>query len=560
MKFSLSFKFILGCIITLLIPLSITFYMINLGQERLIIRQAENEARTIFRQILITRKWVADHGGVFVEKLPRSQAIHIADDDAEIFDHRGKRYSRETPAMVTKKLSDYAREEGLYWFHITSLRLTNPTNAPDDFEQQALHAFEQGSSREFITMEAINQDVFLRYISPLFVEESCLPCHAGYQLNDVRGAISVTLPLSESFLEAAKNRRTLFAAMLSMVALLSGAMIFMMNYLVVKPMGKLSAAMQRFSEGGRDTGKEIALATGDEFEELSRSFAQMAARLSEYHHGLEEKIQAATRDLEETNNKVIKANRLLIAANERKADFIANASHELRTPLTTIKGSMEYITARLARTGPAEPFTSLPNELLDFLDLIRKNTDRLIRMVNTMLDLERIETGTASVLVYSDFDLAALINESVVDFSSRYAQENIRVRISGPDRLVVHADEDRIRQVLANLLDNAIKFTPPQTEVTIRSAAEPGFVLVEITDQGPGISEPERERVFEKFYRAGFKKGTGLGLAICRSIIEAHGGTIGVAPTKEPGATLSFKIPAAQQRPAGFLDVIPENN
>jgi signal transduction histidine kinase len=553
MKFTLSLKFIIGCILTLLVPLSATFYLINLGQERLIIRQAENEARAIFRQILLTRKWVADHGGVFVEKLPWvAPNPYLIDTESEIIDQEGKRYLRETPAMVTKELASYAREEGLYWFHITSLRLTNPDNAPDDFERQALHAFEQESAREYIAKETIGPDIYLRYISPLYVEHSCLPCHPAYRLNDVRGAISVTLPLSESFLAATKNRRILFVAMISMVVLLSGAMIFMMRHLVLTPMGKLSSAMQRFSEGRRNTGADGVLRTGDEFEELSRSFTGMAARLTEYHHGLEEKIRAATHDLEEINNKLLHANQLLVIANERKADFIASASHELRTPLTSIKGSMEYLTARLTQGGPAGAEGHSREELLDFFGLIRKNTDRLIRMVNTMLDLERIETGTASALTYSDFDLAALIRESVVDFSSRDNPEGIWFHVPGTSGLPVYADEDRIRQVVANLLDNAVKYAPPRSKITVHAVAESGFVTVEVTDQGPGIPEAERERIFDKFYKAGRKKGAGLGLAICRSIIEAHGGTIGVAASKGEGASLLFRIPAGRPRPHRF--------
>jgi signal transduction histidine kinase len=539
MKFSLSSKFVIGCSLTLLTALSATFYVINERQESLIIRQVENEARAIFHQIVIMRKWIADHGGVFVEKLPWTSPLpHIS--DPGIIDQQGRHYVRETPAMVTKELGRYAREEGLYWFHITSLQLTNPENAPDDFERRALLAFEEESLHEFISIETIDDQPYLRYISPLYVEDACLPCHIdqGYATGDIRGAISVTIPLSETFEEAVMNRRGMFASMLLAVAVLSGSMILMMRRLVLTPMKKLSTSIEGFSEGSYPKGP--ILQSGDEFEDLSRAFAEMAAKLTGYHEGLQDKIRLATVDLEATNLKLLEANRLLCITNERKSDFIARASHELRTPLTSIKGSMEYVTARISLESAGE---SRRDELLEFFELIRKNTDRLIRMVNTMLDIERIEMGAEGALLFSDIDLAEIIDESVTGFLYAAAHKDVQVTASVPGKLPLRADEDRIRQVLINLLANSVKFAPDHSQIAVRAFREGESVRVEVTDQGPGIAVEERERIFEKFYKTGNKEGSGLGLAICRSIIEAHGGTIGVAERPLPGTCMQFSLP-----------------
>ncbi|MFA7348997.1 MAG: DUF3365 domain-containing protein, partial [Desulfurivibrionaceae bacterium] len=282
MKFRLSFKFIVGCSLTLLATLGATFYVFNERQEQLIIRQAENEARAVFRQIVLMRRWIADHGGVFVERLPRSQPSPYLP-DPEILDREGRRYTKETPAMVTKELSKYSREEGLFWFHITSLKLTNPENAPDPFERKALLAFEQENLRELTAIEDIDHQPYLRYISPLYVEEACLKCHReqGYKVGDVRGAISVALPMDKTLTEAAQNRRRMFASMLLVVGALSGAMIYMMRHLVLAPMKQLTTAIQAFSQGNYQAAP--ILPTGDEFEDLSRAFAEMAARLTGYH-------------------------------------------------------------------------------------------------------------------------------------------------------------------------------------------------------------------------------------------------------------------------------------
>ncbi|MBE0597208.1 MAG: DUF3365 domain-containing protein [Desulfuromonadales bacterium] len=547
MNSSLSLKFVVGCSLTLLTALSATFYVINERQERLILQQVENEARAVFHQIVVMRKWIADHGGVFVEKLPwKTPIAHIS--DPGIIDQQGRHYVRETPAMVTKELGKYARDEGLYWFHITSLQLLNPENAPDDFERQALLTFEQTGPGELITIETVDDKPYLRYISPLLVEEACLPCHAeqGYVVGNIRGAISVTIPLSKTFEEAATNRRGMFVAMLLVVAVLSAAMILMMRQLVLSPMRKLSGAIRRFSEGHYETG--TILPTGDEFEDLSRSFADMARRITEHHHDLQEKIGAATSDLETTNLKLLEANRLLSLSNERKSDFIARASHELRTPLTSIKGSMEYVTARLGRVSPAATGECRRDELLEFFELIQKNTDRLIRMVNTMLDLERIEMGASGALQFTTVDLAEIIDEGVTGFLYAAAPRKIQVTAAIPAILSLRADEDRIRQVLTNLLANSLKFAPEASTITVRAQAEGDSVVVAVEDEGPGIPLAERERVFEKFYKLGSKEGSGLGLAICRSIVEAHGGTIEVTDRIGGGACVWFRLPTA---PAG---------
>lgn len=550
MKFSLSFKFITGCSLTLLATLGATFYLFTERQETLIIRQAENEARAVFRQIVLMRRWIADHGGVFVEKLPRSQPSPFLA-DPEILDRQGRRYTKETPAMVTKELAKYSREEGLFWFHITSLKLTNPENAPDPFERKALLAFEREGLRELVSIETVDRQAYLRYISPLYVEEACLKCHReqGYELGDVRGAISVSLPMDKTFAEAARNRRRMFASMLLVVGALSGAMIFMMRHLVLNPMKRLSTSIQEFSRGNYQAG--TVLPTGDEFEDLSRAFAEMADRLTGYHDDLQERIREATGDLAETNEKLRESNRLLSVASERKSDFVARASHELRTPLTSIKGAMEYVTARLSLLTPQEIGNCPQDELRDFFQLINKNTDRLIRMVNTMLDIERIEMGLATALHYAQLDLVVAVRETIAGLAFLAEEKEVRFTALLPEALWLRGDEDRIRQVLTNLLANAIKFTPAQSTVTIRAFAEEGFAVVEVEDQGPGIPTAEREKIFDKFYKLGNKEGSGLGLTICRSIITAHGGVIGVAD-KGVGSCLYFRLPIGPEaKPAG---------
>lgn len=541
MRLNLSTKLIMGCSITLAIALGISFYVIAQRQERLIMGQVENEARAIFKQIVITRKWIADHGGIFVEKLPWIKPNPYLK-NSEIRDVQGKRYVRENPAMVTKELSRYAKDKDSYWFHITSLKLMNPENAPDEFEKKALQQFEKSPINEIISIETVENSKYLRYISPLYVEDACLKCHAkqGYKVGDVRGAISVTIPIDKTFAAIDSNRRNMFIGAVITVLTLMTAMFLMMKKFVLTPMKRLKSAINEFSEGTYSPSKRLK--TGDEFEDLCSAFSQMAGTLTDYHSCLNNKIKDATRGLEETNRKLIETNRLLNEANIRKSDFIARASHELRTPLTSIKGAMDYISAKLSSYLQYHHEETALDDLHIFFEVIKKNSERLIRMVNTMLDIERIEMG-ASELHFANVDLSYLIAEALAYLQINADEKGIYFNANIPNNITVCIDEDRIKQVIINLLSNAIKFAPEESEILIFAYPEKDHAVVEIWDEGPGIPPSEHERVFEKFYKNGNKEGTGLGLAICKSIIEAHNGIIGVNSDGKNGSCFYFKLP-----------------
>lgn len=537
LKISLSLKFILGCSLTLIIALGTSFYVISQRQERLLMGQIENEARIIFKQIVITRSWIADHGGIFIEKLPWSTPSPYMK-DPEMKDIKGKRYLKQTPAMVTKELSKYAKGKGFYWFHITSLKLMNPENAPDEFEKKALSQFEESNAKELISIETTDNSKYLRYISPLYVETACLKCHSaqGYKVGDVRGAISITIPMDKTFAEISANKQNMLIAVVLTVLALMSAMFLMMKNLVLTPMEKLQASIKEFSEGKYSPDK--MLKTGDEFEELCLSFSDMAGKLTEYHNSLNEKIRVATKDLAETNTK-------LIEANIRKSDFIARASHELRTPLTSIKGAMDYISTKFSRIAHERQDDASRDDLIIFFEMIKKNSERLINMVNTMLDLERIELGV-SELHLSDTNLSHLIEETLISLQVNADEKDILLSADLPDNLSVYADEEKIRRVLINLISNAIKFSPNESEIVIKSYADGDYITTEICDEGPGIPISEQDRIFDKFYKSGNKEGAGLGLAICKSIIETHNGIISLKSNGTSGSCFYFKLPKTE--------------
>jgi len=531
LRISLSLKFVIGVAVALSITMGISLYFISRNHERLVIRQVESQAKALFRQIIITRKWIADHGGIFVEKVPwRAPSPYLV--ESEILDVSGRRFMKESPAMVTKELSRYAEEKGLYWFHITSLKLVNPENAPDDFERTALREFEKSGKKDFFKIEKIGPSSYYRYIAPLYIEESCLGCHSrqGYKAGDVRGAISISIPMDYAFSIIRSGRRGMVLASVVTISILMIVLYVMMKELVLRPVKQLKSSMRDFSEG---KGAEASvIRTGDELEDLSRSFAEMSGTLIEYHTGLENRVQSATKSLEEANAR-------LTELNEKKSDFIAKISHELRTPMTSIRGAMDYLQVKIPRIARSREDTE---DVMEFLAVIKKNADRLIRMVNDTLDLERIESGMFDIH-YSQVNILSLIKEVIISFQTITESRNITFKTTADPGINIRAGQDMIRQVLINLISNAVNYSPDNSVLQVAAAEAGGKVSVTVRDQGPGIPPAVREKIFDRFYTIDKRQGTGLGLAICKSIIDAHKGDIRVLDDSGEGAAICFTLP-----------------
>jgi diguanylate cyclase (GGDEF)-like protein len=208
--------FIISLAITLLACLAATFVIISITNNRLIEEQALTQGRTHFKSIVMTRKWNAKHGGVYVKKTPgMTSNPYLNDPDITAID--GTVYTKKNPSLMTREISEYSEKEGLFSFHITSLNPLNPVNAPDEFERDALKQFEQGTSEAYSFLEKDNFAYF-KYMGPLFVEEECLQCHAkdGYTIGDIRGGISVTFSLQD--VKNIQKKNTLIIIMLAIIS------------------------------------------------------------------------------------------------------------------------------------------------------------------------------------------------------------------------------------------------------------------------------------------------------------------------------------------------------
>jgi two-component system phosphate regulon sensor histidine kinase PhoR len=220
-----------------------------------------------------------------------------------------------------------------------------------------------------------------------------------------------------------------------------------------------------------------------------------------------------------------------------RRELIGNISHEFRTPLAGIKAMVETM------RGGAIDDKKLS---LDFLNRIDEEIDRLTQMVAELTELSRIETGRTE-LKLEPIDLNRLIAEVVAQFSHQAKRQQLAVKQkTAADLPPVPADRDRLRQVISNLVHNAIKFTPPRGTITVATAVEGGSVRVDIADSGAGIARDDLSHVFERFYKgdkARSGEGTGMGLAIAKHVVEAHGGKIRVQSEEGKGATFSFTLP-----------------
>jgi two-component system sensor histidine kinase VicK len=227
------------------------------------------------------------------------------------------------------------------------------------------------------------------------------------------------------------------------------------------------------------------------------------------------------------------------ALDRMKDEFISTVSHELRTPLTSLRGALGLL------SGGA--LTSRPEKMQQMFEIAISNTDRLVRLVNDILDLERIGSGKAE-LQLTTCSAEDLLRRAVAQQQTRTPRPNIRIFFAA-DGVSVWADPDRILQTLNNLISNAIKFSPSASEIRLTAKnLDENEAIVEVMDQGRGIPADRLEDIFDRFQQGDASDsrsigGTGLGLAICRSIVTQHGGRIWATSTPGEGTTVHFTLP-----------------
>lgn len=291
---------------------------------------------------------------------------------------------------------------------------------------------------------------------------------------------------------------------------------------------------QGFGEGARD----YLVKWPDRIELLARVRAHSLAYLNQRER------DAAFRALADSQQQLARANADLQRMAKLKDEFVATVSHELRTPLTSIRGSLSLLAEGMAG--------DLPDAAKKLVGIAGNSCERLVRMINDLLDIERIESGNMEFDL-RDQPLEPIVDQAVVSMQGYSAQYGVPIRAEAvPAGLRVRADRDRLIQVLINLLSNAIKFSPAGSEVLLTTRVDGGRVRISVIDHGEGLPDEFRDRIFEKFAQADSgdsrrRGGTGLGLNICKRIVEEHGGRIDFDSVHGQGSSFHVELPLARE-------------
>lgn len=253
---------------------------------------------------------------------------------------------------------------------------------------------------------------------------------------------------------------------------------------------------------------------------------------------INKKLTETSNELKEISAKLQNANEALIVKDKQKDDFLDTVTHELRTPITAIRAASEIL----------HDDDEIPDELKkQFLQNIISESDRLNRLIDKILDLEKFETGKQIIHPYKH-NLVSTIEKSIEPLQQLIKNKKITIHIESKDKINAYYDEDRVLQVMTNLLSNAIKFCPEKEGlITIQVATKEDYIQTAVQDNGKGINRNDFEAIFEKFYQStnqNIKKpvGSGLGLAICKQIIEHHKGKIWSEYSLK-GARILFTLP-----------------
>jgi len=431
----------------------------------------------------------------------------------------------------------------------------NKTQEELDKKVTGLYALQRLSRTISTTLE---EGQIFRMVEPIYLEElgfekTCaflwnnkeqrfaLQLNIGYVEDELKSIKSFADSNKETFLDLIRNEKTISSISIPKDTLLREQFtgVFKVTDFVVSPILPKEGNKGFLFVGTQNT--DITLTEGDE--ELITIFSNQIgqalenARLFEKtwlsQQELEKKVEERTHALQFALNEVKTISR-------RKTDFISAVSHELRTPLTSIKGYASILLA--GKLG------DLPDDVRSRLDKINRHSDELTHLVNDLLDISRIESGKVTMKMgpadlrkilegVSDL-LSVQLKERQIDFSSDLPE----------DASMVYADTSQISRVFINLISNAMKFTPPDGKISIRSFKLGNDAQVDVTDTGCGIPEEAQEAIFEEFYRVDNAvnqqvKGTGLGLSLVKHIIEAHKGKIWVRSRPNQGSTFSFTLP-----------------
>jgi len=493
---------------------------VNASRESML-EQARVAARVAFEKDLTFRRWSTAHGGVYVRITPQNPPNpYLTVPERDVTTTGGLRLTLINPAYMMRQVYELQQTTATVQGHITSLDPVRPENGADVWEHDALLSFAQGGEERY-SLGDIDGKPFLRIMRPVLVEPLCLKCHAGqgYTVGEVRGGISVSVPM-EGHLQQYRiqTRKSLTGFGLVWAIGLTG---------VVAGGTRLRRSM--------DQEREARLA------------AQAAQVEAERAQAAAERAQA---EAEAERAEAEKARSAAEAASEAKGEFLANMSHEIRTPLNGMLGMLQLLDGN-----------QCPEDQGSYVRMAYDSGRRLLALLTDVLDFSRLESGELE-LTCQPFSVRELLDDAASVFGAACLEHGLTLT-AGADASVpetLAGDAARLRQLLFNLLANAVKFTPAGSvalEVWARPAAgAPGQIrlYIHVRDTGIGLADEVIAHVFGHFTQADGSftrkyQGAGLGLAIVKRIVARMDGTIAV--DSEPGRGTSMYVQVRLALPEG---------
>lgn len=513
MKLGLKGKFVL--IIGIILTLSYTVLMIynTKAQNRLVLGLAKQQAKILCDQILITRQWVADHNGIFIIR-QKDEAANPYLDNPVIRSVDNQVFIKRNPAMVTRELSEYASKSGFSWFKVTSLEPVNPDNAPDDFERISMEMFARGA-KENISISNQEHGRVLRYATPLLVKTSCLQCHAGqgYEVGDIRGALSISVPVAWADKVISKNNRNLILYGMTSTLFTIIVLIFFFNTLVAYPLRKLSSAMKIFPGTRAD---QLSLPRqNDEIGLMSEQFKQLCCRL------------------EQSREELIAAGEQALHAEKLAAlgQLTAGVAHEINNPLGGVRNCVHNM--------QQDP------ENLDlhrrYLPLLDKGLRRIEHTMRQLLNYGRNEP-----LQLQKINLDKVIRDCFSLLKYRLDDIELILSLNLDETLCLNIEA--VKQIVMNISLNSIDAMESGGTLTVTSQRKEATIILCFTDTGCGIAEDILSKIFEPFFTTKeVNQGTGLGLAVTYSLIKKLGGSISVKSVAGLGSSFTITFPVNLQ-------------